>query len=135
MKPFSTKCYCGDKYNKKDSMECPCEPVASEPTGSRGAYLDKTRSTHGRNYRLSGVSTESRSRGHRSGGGLGESKCWRVQRPLETTEKGSGQWRSRALPRGCQNNHGKAKGLSSGHSHLSILLGENPLYRALGNHL
>lgn len=65
---------------------------------------------------------------------LGKASAGGSRGPSETTENGSGQWRSRALPRGCQNHHGRAKGLSSGHSHLGILLGENPLYLALGNH-
>lgn len=65
---------------------------------------------------------------------LGKASAGGSRGPSETTEKGSGQWRSRTLLRGCQNNRGKAKGSSSGHSHLGILLGENPLYRVLGNH-
>lgn len=98
-------------------MECPCEPVASEPTESRGANLDKTRSTHGRNYRLfgvrskqtsrcfkmqkSGFSTESRSRGYKSGGGLGESKCmgWRLQRPLGNCREGEWAGEKQCSPR------------------------------------
>lgn len=40
---------------------------------------------------------------------LGKASAGGFRGPSETTEKGSGQWRSRALPRGRQNNRAKQR--------------------------
>lgn len=66
---------------------------------------------------------------------LGKASAWAggSRGPSEPTEKGEvGSGEAELSPE--VENNSKAKGLSSGHSHLSILLGENPLYWALGNH-
>lgn len=81
----------------------------------------------------SGFSTESRSRGYKSGGGLGESKCMgcRLQRPLGNCREGEWAEKKQCSPRRLTEQR-QSKGLVIWTFHLGILLGKNPLYLALG---